>query len=1007
MPTLKDLNCSIELSESQRTLQEFGTTYGDGFVETFVSVPSKPQSFSIHLTSDRFIAPGISMYVFVDGVYQCNRNRQDLKLRKDSDNRSIVDFKVRQKEEKQKDGSMIAREWKFEKLNTTTADDAPEVCSANVLDNIGCIEVLVLRCAGPRTAKTVSTMNMDGACDLYSHYLGMDGQKDGRSMYDDRAPALSSQVSHRPPPPLPYRSPYAETLHSGHSPPFLDGKSPFESSKYHRAHSKYSEPVSPGARPTSTIPSSAFHYGSGPVPTGPMHGSERSFCHTRPASAAVANAPDVDAAWLNEILTKAVKKGVEEVRRNEAGMNGHIAQQVSQPAPQQHPHHGQSGEGGDRKHVWAGSPGDWSQQPSHLRTKSRVGWEKTSKWDSQSLSESWGAQEETQSDTWDMDETWGTEKPSERRGSRWGKSKASTTCSRRRSRPKSPATARTHARPRSSTRYSNKSQSKPGARAKSSGWYDVPTSSSEDREDWVKVRSMSDSSSSQEDSEVTARSRWPRSKLHNSRERSKSRHRSHQTRSAHKSDRVSSRHLRGGADVKASSTLKRHAPSIGMTATPTVMNAPAPVHQSASLPTAGFLPAPLPSHVPPPPDWATAVADGLRRHNLATKTNPPSPFSMAGTESRHDAVRSDSSTTWGPAKKSKHNKAVSSRSTSWGERAADQEKRSKMARDGRSEWGNDNKAGWSNPDNVPGGWGGNQDSWVADDISKKEKEDNVWPRDQTSKETDNAWATLGDIWAEESAKTNDMLAVGWNDTAWPSTPDALKPTKDPSRSVRQTSKSLSRYRRPSNTPSTAAKPHWKFPPSPSTSPLTPTTPKNLLPPEPRLTVPASAASSSGLEHHVRAGPGSLYGHAIARPTYLDTLESPYAVFRFKYRSRNVLKNMFGDAVPATGHLSTRIPSAQAVREKEKFNQLDKDELVEKMVQLQAKLGTRDKSTESVARGLTEEWVREQSREASEKARSSRSESARKEKKKSEKAKKEKNDGKNAWDQDGGWANTTW
>lgn len=119
MPHLKDLDCSIELSNDSRKLQEFGTTYGDGFVETFVPVPSKPQSFSIHLTSDNFIAPGISMYVFVDGVYQCNRNRQDLKLRKGSDSRSLVDFRVRQKEEKQKDGSMIAREWKFEKLDTS------------------------------------------------------------------------------------------------------------------------------------------------------------------------------------------------------------------------------------------------------------------------------------------------------------------------------------------------------------------------------------------------------------------------------------------------------------------------------------------------------------------------------------------------------------------------------------------------------------------------------------------------------------------------------------------------------------------------------------------------------------------------------------------------------------------------------------------------------------------------------------------------------------------------
>ena len=107
----------IELSESQQALQEFGTTYGDGFVETFIPVPSKPQTFSIHLTSNKFIAPGVAIFVYVDGVYQCNRNRQDLKLRKPLDSRSLVDFRVRQKEERQDDGSMVAREWAFDKLN--------------------------------------------------------------------------------------------------------------------------------------------------------------------------------------------------------------------------------------------------------------------------------------------------------------------------------------------------------------------------------------------------------------------------------------------------------------------------------------------------------------------------------------------------------------------------------------------------------------------------------------------------------------------------------------------------------------------------------------------------------------------------------------------------------------------------------------------------------------------------------------------------------------------------
>lgn len=64
-----------------------------------------------------FYALKLTSVVFIDGVYQCNRNRQDLKLRKATDSRSLVDFRVRQKEEKQEDGTMIAREWKFEKLD--------------------------------------------------------------------------------------------------------------------------------------------------------------------------------------------------------------------------------------------------------------------------------------------------------------------------------------------------------------------------------------------------------------------------------------------------------------------------------------------------------------------------------------------------------------------------------------------------------------------------------------------------------------------------------------------------------------------------------------------------------------------------------------------------------------------------------------------------------------------------------------------------------------------------
>ena len=118
MPSLKGLTCTIELANSNEPLQEYGTIYNDGFVETFVAVPSKPRPFIVHLKSTQFISPGLAMYVFIDGVYQCNRNRQNLKHHEPLDTyRSLVDFRVRQKEEKQHDGTWIARDWTFEKLN--------------------------------------------------------------------------------------------------------------------------------------------------------------------------------------------------------------------------------------------------------------------------------------------------------------------------------------------------------------------------------------------------------------------------------------------------------------------------------------------------------------------------------------------------------------------------------------------------------------------------------------------------------------------------------------------------------------------------------------------------------------------------------------------------------------------------------------------------------------------------------------------------------------------------
>jgi hypothetical protein len=119
MPCLKDLHCSIELADTYEKLREYGVCYSDGVVEAFIPIPLNPKPFTIHLTSTGYVAPGLAMFVYIDGVYQCNRNRQGLIIPDGSEPmaRTLVDFRVRQKEETRSDGRFMGREWHFEKLN--------------------------------------------------------------------------------------------------------------------------------------------------------------------------------------------------------------------------------------------------------------------------------------------------------------------------------------------------------------------------------------------------------------------------------------------------------------------------------------------------------------------------------------------------------------------------------------------------------------------------------------------------------------------------------------------------------------------------------------------------------------------------------------------------------------------------------------------------------------------------------------------------------------------------
>jgi len=119
MPVLNQLHCSIELGRTNTLMDEYGIQYGDRSVVSYVPIPSESINFSIHLTSQGYIAPGLAMFVYIDGQYQCNRNKSDLALPEDGvpSANFEIDFRVRQKEERLSNGTLVGRDWSFSKIN--------------------------------------------------------------------------------------------------------------------------------------------------------------------------------------------------------------------------------------------------------------------------------------------------------------------------------------------------------------------------------------------------------------------------------------------------------------------------------------------------------------------------------------------------------------------------------------------------------------------------------------------------------------------------------------------------------------------------------------------------------------------------------------------------------------------------------------------------------------------------------------------------------------------------
>jgi hypothetical protein len=76
MPSLGSLSCQIIVANGSHSFREYGTTYHNSAVETYIVIPSRRLPFHISLKADAYIAPGLAAFIFIDGKYQANRNQR-------------------------------------------------------------------------------------------------------------------------------------------------------------------------------------------------------------------------------------------------------------------------------------------------------------------------------------------------------------------------------------------------------------------------------------------------------------------------------------------------------------------------------------------------------------------------------------------------------------------------------------------------------------------------------------------------------------------------------------------------------------------------------------------------------------------------------------------------------------------------------------------------------------------------------------------------------------------
>lgn len=727
-----------------------------------------------------------------------------------------------------------------------STNEVPEACPDKMLDRLGCIEVVVLRCDGVRGAESADIkampMNLDGAGDSPDDRFGLDGGDDSSTpQYDDRtwystrsrsgygAPSRTSAFSQGgPPPPLSSRS------------------------QDRRAYYGYVRSVSPPALPASYLQQilnsrDGVEYGSGPVShqsrAASIHGPTPSFVGS-PRANMPFNIQLVDDKLLNS------------ARGDNMGYQTSFAAQSAPVLPNGASSHlpgswpGQFG-GGDSSlmgHV-QNIPPDLVPQPPPSSAafapqpplqNTRVSWEESLPKPSQGWGDNngWESEEEDNKESWATCNTQGTQRQddpwSSAKSRRGHESSSNVWGLPTRTRPSSSTSRPTHTGSRTQSSGFRTARSRPleSVRETKDGdeWAHVEEDS-DSTASWVLARSVhpSESATNAVAPSATARSasQAPSAKPLTSRLPSmKDEERTRRPRVPapvfnHWIEEQMSRaeHMKNGYSTLSQFTMDDLISN----------RSESTLRQERAGPKSSFWPAPdSDKNLPITDTWDNAV-----------------PVSMSSSKEETNAFKD--------AKPEKGG---------WGERSrSTKETRHKNA--WRMESGHAPLGGWpSTPkDDRPKS---TADRSVGKNSKGKTKESSHRiPKELTS--------------SPVSVKSWEADVKGW------STPQKTKPLDNEpnpwtntATSKEESSKSRSRKYRHlrAAAPSPPPTSHRRFPPPRDEKTGSAMSEKDKFKAEPLLKISKEDAKKKGINHQVRAGKGSKYGHAFGNPEYIDNFEEP-------------------------------------------------------------------------------------------------------------------------------------